>query len=52
MGKLVSPKRKKIARRKMVVRQLHDTNAAKTLSFHVKKGLARVIGARMITLER
>jgi len=47
MGKLVSPKRKKIARRKMVVRQLHDTNAAKTLSFHVKKGYAwrELIGA-------
>ena len=41
----------------MVVRQLHDTNAAKTLRFHVKKGYVwrELIGAilrRMITLER
>ena len=41
MGKLlVSPKRKKNCQRKIVVRQLHDTNAAKTLSFSRKKGYA------------
>jgi hypothetical protein len=38
-GSWCCPSGRKIARRKIVVRQLHDTNAAKTLSFSSEEGL-------------